>query len=80
MKEELKQLLKEGVVEVIFTKVNGEERVMDCTLKSSLIPTEHKPTEAAQNESEDVQRVYSIDSSGWRSFRWDNLKAYTQKL
>ena len=36
--KEVKWALQVGVVQVTFTKVNGEERIMSCTLNSDLLP------------------------------------------
>ena len=36
--QEVKEALQAGVVQVTFTKVNGEERIMSCTLNSDLLP------------------------------------------
>tara|TARA_B110000503_G_scaffold74090_1_gene114424 strand:+ start:1809 stop:2093 length:285 start_codon:yes stop_codon:yes gene_type:complete len=77
--------LKDGVCEVTFTKVNGEERVMQCTLNPDLLPelptakpdegTAAKPKKAP---NPDVQPVYDINAAGWRSFRWDSVTNFTK--
>lgn len=73
---DLKQLLQQHVLEITFTKVNGEERVMPCTLKTDLLPP--KPlTEDASERREgppNTIRVFCTDKREWRSFRFDNLK------
>lgn len=81
MNTELKELLTEGVVNVTFTKVDGTERTMPCTLNSELIPAEHAPkssSDAQKARSEVVQAVYVTDAKGWRSFRWDSVKGFEQ--
>jgi hypothetical protein len=35
---ELKQILENSVTTVVFTKVNGEQREMKCTLLSEYLP------------------------------------------
>jgi hypothetical protein len=70
-------MLRHNIVSVTFTKVNGEERVMRCTLQTDYIPNaptqngelvvEGKPT--SNNVS-----VWDIDANGWRSFRVANVK------
>ena len=56
---------------VTFTKVNGETRVMPCTLKEDIIPkVEHKGT---KKPNELVVRVWCTDKREWRSFRVDNV-------
>jgi hypothetical protein len=56
---------------VTFTKVNGETRVMPCTLKEDIVPTvEHKGT---KKPNEAVVSVWCLDKREWRSFRVDNV-------
>ena len=79
MKDQLKELLNEGVVNVTFTKVDGTERTMPCTLNPALIPAEHapkSPTDAQKQRSEAAQPVYVTDAKGWRSFRWDSVQSF----
>ena len=77
--EQLKIELQHGVVEVKFTKVNGEERTMLATLNEDLIPIDMLPKQDPDVVVEptvpnlEVQRVYDVESDGWRSFRWNSL-------
>jgi hypothetical protein len=78
-KDWLKSLLLERVVKVTFTKKDGSERVLTCTLNSALIPqkvtesevVEGKPERAKSTES---LAVYDVELDGWRSFRWDSIR------
>lgn len=70
----LKNLLHSNVVEVVFTKVNGEKRVMKCTLQESYLPDQKGDTERKKNEN--VLAVFDIDSNDWRSFRFDSVISY----
>lgn len=80
-REYLLEQLRLGVVEVDFTKVNGESRTMRCTLRGDLLPQETKPTvdtlKADKPVNENVIPVYDLDAKGWRSFRIDSLKSVT---
>lgn len=70
----LKNLLHETVVEVTFTKKDGTERVMRCTLDEDVVP----PTGDKQRtvkRSETAQPVFDIRAQEWRSFRWDSVKS-----
>ena len=62
--------LQKQVMNVTFTKVNGEERVMECTLQEHMIP-ETNP--ANRKENEEVLPVFDIDKGSWRSFRLDSI-------
>ena len=73
---ELQSQLQKEVLEVTFTKVNGDKRVMNCTLMEGILPS--NPTEEAKKEdkkkvNEDVLSVWDVDASGWRSFRVKNI-------
>ena len=71
--EEIKACLQEGVVEVKFTKKNGEERVMLATLHDGLIPVDLQPKGDDRKKSDEAQAVYDVEADGWRSFRWDSV-------
>ena len=76
-KDELYKLLKEEVVEVTFTKLNGDERIMPCTLIPDYLPPAKKDEPITQEKvrkvSEEVVAVWAIESSGFRSFRYDRV-------
>lgn len=78
-KEELINLLKTEVVKVTFTKLNGDERVMPCTLIESFLPPAKKDDPITQKKvreiSDAVVAVWAIESKGFRSFRYDRVKA-----
>ena len=76
-KEELYELLKKEVVEVTFTKLNGDKRVMPCTLIESYLPPAKKDDPLTQkkvrNISDAVVAVWAIESNAFRSFRYDRV-------
>jgi hypothetical protein len=73
----LTSLLKYNVVEVMFTKVNGEPRKMNCTKAFHIIPEDKHPTgNNAKELNEAVVRVYDVEADGWRSFRADSVTAF----
>jgi hypothetical protein len=65
-------ILEQSVVEVTFTKKDGTERVMNCTLLEDYLP---ETTGAGRSAGSDALAVYDVDADGWRSFRWDSVKA-----
>lgn len=76
-REELTALLKNAVVEVEFTKVNGDLRKMKCTKNFDSIPTEKHPIgKGVTLVNDSVIRVYDVDADGWRSFRADAVKTF----
>ena len=66
--------LRLGNVEVLFTKKDGTERKMLCTLVN--IPAEHQPKNEVEY-AENTIRVFDIEKQGWRSFRLDSIKSVT---
>ena len=81
-KYELKEILSNTVSTVVFTKVDGTERELKCTLLPEYLP--QKPvvegqqllTEALpRKENPDTLAVWDMESNGWRSFRTDSVKA-----
>jgi hypothetical protein len=84
-KTELTELLQNNVCSVTFTKVDGTERTMPCTLNEALIPppavhitnTDNPidfPTpKKEKKQNPDIMSVWCTDAAGWRSFRWDNF-------
>jgi hypothetical protein len=73
-KQEILNQLHAGIATVVFTKANGERREMRCTLNETFMPArEIDETNTTRKVNEDVQRVWDIDKSAWRSFRWDSI-------
>ena len=64
-------LLEERPIEIVFTKKDGTERTMKCTLMEDYLP-ETVGSEKAKND--EVLAVYDLEKEGWRSFRWDSIK------
>ncbi len=69
-------LLKSHICEVTFTKVNGEERTMQCTLKEDLLPKlqTDKSNGVSKKRSDGTLSVWDVDRGEWRSFRIANVK------
>lgn len=71
----LKEILKMDVVTVTFTKKDGTERVMKCTLDPEQLPPQ--PVTEGKKErkvNDDVLAVYDVESQGWRSFTIKSIK------
>lgn len=81
-KYELKETLQNGIVTVSFTKSDGTERTMKCTLIPEYIPV--KPVAEGQQlltegltrqENPNTISVWDLENNGWRSFRLDSVKS-----
>ena len=76
MKENIKNTLRNGIHQVVFTKKDGTERTMMCTLSESIIPQEHKPKEGSTHKVNDnVLAVFDTEKQGWRSFTIADVKS-----
>ena len=73
------ELLQQFPVEVIFTKKDGTERVMLCTLSEEYLPESYSGS-GERKKSEETLAVFDIEEDGWRSFRWDSIKEIKFKL
>ena len=68
--------LRSGVIQVTFNKVDGEKRVMPCTLMAEYMPSwSDNKADQIENFSvnKSVIRAFAIDKQAWRSFRVDNV-------
>lgn len=73
-REWLVGMLKISPVTVTFTKKDGSERVMNCTLLPELLPkVEIVEGKEYRKKSEDVVSVYDLEAQGWRSFTLKNV-------
>ena len=76
-KKWLKSHLAFGPVTVVFTKKDGTERVMKCTTNPTYIMFKDPAVLESKKErkvNDDVMPVYDMESSAWKSFRWDSVK------
>jgi hypothetical protein len=76
-REQIKKTLQESIAVVTFTKVNGDERVMQCTLNEAHLPPANKDDPMSQKKvreiNEEVLSVWDTKAEGWRSFRIENV-------
>jgi hypothetical protein len=76
-REEIVNKLKQGLLEVTFNKVNGDERVMTCTLQEGVIPAATKKDplslKKVREVNPEVVSVWDTNATGWRSFRVANV-------
>ena len=67
--EWLKGMLHVGPATVTFTKKDGTQRVMKCTLEASSLPkVELKEDAKPRKESTTSMRVFDLEKNEWRSF------------
>lgn len=80
-KENIAAMLRDSVVTVTFTKVDGSERVMKCTLMSEYVPNTVNSASnqvLLQESGNDANiSVWDVEANGWRSFRVNSVKSVT---
>ena len=78
-RNEMKEMLQTSQCRVIFTKLNGEERNMVCTLREDIIPSATKDPitqKKVRDLNEEVLAVWDTKAEGWRSFRISNVVSF----
>jgi len=71
-KEGIRNLLRQAVVTVVFTKGDGTVREMKCTLSEQFLPAQ-EISESKRKSSPDACPVWDMEKQAWRSFRWDSI-------
>jgi len=78
--EALHTLLLENECVIMFTKINGEQREMPCTLRADIVPPTPEPKVLTEGEvakvkkpNPDIMNVWCTDKKEWRSFRLANF-------
>lgn len=78
----IKNILHEGAVKVVFTKLDGTERTMYCTLNADTLSDNNALPKGALNKdgskrrvSKDCIRAFDLEKKEWRSFRIDSVKS-----
>ena len=62
--------LQKRAMRITFTKVNGEERIMDCSLQEHIVP---ETSESNRKQNKEILPVFDINKGEWRSFRLDSV-------
>ena len=75
MKEQLKQMLREGVVEFEYIKKDGTTRIATGTTKLELFEDSpnYKESNGKRSVSDDIITYWDLNKDGWRSFNSDQL-------
>jgi hypothetical protein len=78
-KEAILEKLRTDETNVKFTKVDGTERTMRCTLVESQIPVDKRP-KTSESETTSTAgsaiRVFDLDKQEWRSFRVSSVISF----
>lgn len=83
--DECRDMLKNNICYVTFTKVDGSERIMRCTLISDYLPTSpnwasYEKTLSETNKSlryipnPNMISVWDLEKGNWRGFMYNQIK------
>lgn len=76
--EAVTNLIQNRTATITFKKADGSERTLIGSISESVIPTEAwSDPSGAREPNNDIQVIYDLEKSGWRSFRWDRLISVT---
>jgi hypothetical protein len=82
-RNEYTAVLYNNICVVTFTKRDGSERVMRCTLKPEHFPVlpvvESTTLKTPRKKSDTTICVWDLDKSAWRSFTVDSVKSIKQE-
>jgi hypothetical protein len=80
-REEMITELQQRECRVIFTKINGEERNMICTLQEDVLPPAKKDDPLTQKKvravNEQTVVAWDVNKSAFRSFRVENVISFS---
>lgn len=65
---------------ITFTKSDGTDRDLFCTLIESNIPSDKAPKGTGREAPTTTQRVFDVDKQEWRSFKWEAVKTISYFL
>jgi hypothetical protein len=68
---EIHQALRDGLITVNFTKVNGTKRTMIATLNDSYLPKQTVETTTARDPN--LLVVWDTEHNGWRTIKVDSI-------
>lgn len=75
-KQSLLTFLRHNELIVTFNKINGDERVMNCTLDKTRLPEDVAEKLTEEREGDTVV-VWDTNQQAWRSFRYANVTNVT---
>lgn len=69
--------LANGPVVVTFTKKDGSERIMPCTINEQIISARNPSTSTTYSQYGDTLTVFDLEKNEWRSFGLSAVKSAT---
>jgi len=80
-RNEMIEHLQAQVCRVVFKKINGEERNMECTLMETILPKAKKEDPLTQKKvravNEETIVAWDVGKDAFRSFRVENVVSFS---
>jgi hypothetical protein len=71
---DLTKALREQNAEITFTKKDGTDRLMKCTLREAIAIPYEKKTERTREVIDNILPVWDLEAAAWRSVNIDTIK------
>lgn len=72
--DRIKEILRNQELTITFTKKDGTDRVMRCTLEPSKLPMKENAENTNRKTNNETMAVFDLDAQGWRSFTKKSVK------
>jgi hypothetical protein len=72
-KQSVAELARGNVILVTFTKSDGTERIMVCSLMDQYLPPIMEDAEVITKDNPNVLAVMDLQARSWRSFRINSI-------
>jgi hypothetical protein len=81
-KDWLRGVIRTERVNIRFTKADGTDRWLHCSLHPELIPADklQKEETSTRKQSTEALAVWDLEKQDWRSFRFDSVKEFSFNL
>lgn len=73
--DRIRDILRNQELTITFTKKDGTDRVMRCTLDPNKLPIkENTETNSQRKTNNETMAVFDLEAQGWRSFTKKSVK------
>ena len=79
-KDEMLEVLRNGIATVEFTKTNGETRTMRASLLKQYLPEDAEVLpETPRQLNDNIVACWDVEKDGWRSFRVNSVTRFERE-
>jgi len=76
--EQLRNLLRQNVLEITFVKKDGTKRVMLASTNGLYLPERDQDEESTRTRTPnpEILTAFDLDKNAWRSMRFDSIETF----